>query len=319
MRLKILKYVWLIFFLLYCSGCAFINLPSVFNSISQLKEHTLEGEGKNKILMMDISGTISAKNQRNALGIVKEINPVARTREVLEKARQDKKIKAILLKINSPGGTVTASDIIYHELKTFKKETGIPIVVTMMDLATSGGYYIALAGDKIMAHPTTTTGNIGVLMMKFTVRGLMDKLGVEEVTIKSADKKDILSIFAELTPENQAILQDIIDTLYLRFIDTIAESRPDISRKEIKKIADGRIYSAQQALKLKLIDGIGYIEDSIALAKKEAGLTQAKIITYQRHSQYKNNIYAQSSSGSSTSSFPILENLSPQFWYLWHP
>lgn len=314
-----MKYVWLIFFLLYCSGCAFINLPSVFPSISPLKEYTLEGEGKNKILMVDISGTISAKDQRNALGIVKEINPVARIREVLEKARQDKKIKAILLKINSPGGTVTASDIIYHELKTFKKETGIPIIVTMMDLATSGGYYIALAGDKIMAHPTTTTGNIGVLMMKFSVRGLMDKLGVEEVTIKSADKKDILSIFAELTPENQAILQNIIDTLYLRFIDTIAESRPDIPRGKIKKIADGRIYSAQQALKLKLIDGIGYIEDSIELAKKEAGLTQAKIITYRRPSQYKNNIYAQSSSGSPTSSFPILENLSPQFWYLWHP
>ena len=189
----------------------------------------------------------------------------------------------------------------------------------MMDLATSGGYYIALAGDKIMAHPTTTTGNIGVLMMKFNVRGLMNKIGVEEVTIKSADKKDILSIFAELTPEDQAILQNIINTLYLRFIDIIAESRPEIPREKIERIADGRIYNAQQALELKLIDGIGYLEDSIEMAKKEAGLTQAKIITYQRPFQYKNTIYAQSSSGPLKASFPVLENLSPQFWYVWYP
>ena len=315
---KTLKHIWLIF-LLCCWGCAFVSIPSIFPSISQLKEQTIGGKGRHKILVLDISGTISTKNQTNPLGIVEEINSVARIREELEKARQDKNIKALLLKINSPGGTVTASDIIYHELLSFKKETRLPLIVTMMDLATSGGYYIALAGDKIMAHPTTTTGNIGVLMMKFTVRGLLNKIGVDEVTIKSSDKKDILSIFAELSPENQAILQNIIDTLYLRFIDTIEKSRPTLSREKIKQIADGRIYTAQQALELQLIDGIGYLEDSIELTKKEAGITQAKIITYKRPSQYKPTIYAHSSFSASRPSISILENLSPQFWYLWNP
>ena len=338
---------------LYCSGCAFITVPAFGPSVSELEETTVSGEGKDKILLMDISGEISEEDKSNPLGMTTEVSPVVRVKEELEKAKKDKNIKALLLKIDSPGGTVTASDIIYHELKTFKKETGIPIVISMMDLAASGGYYIAMAGDRIMAHPTTVTGSIGVLTMKFDVQGLMSKIGVGEVTIKSGDKKDFNSIFHTLRPEDQAILQNVIDTFYARFVGIVAESRHGLSREEVKRIADGRVYTAQEALDLKLIDGIGYLEDAINLAKKEAGIVrEAKVITYQRPSQYKSTIYSHSSSASrpltlslaampmATSSLagasllaglkdlPIkdlsagglsMKDLSGQFWYLWTP
>jgi protease-4 len=322
LRQNMIRALWIILFLSYMSGCAFIKVQSLMPSISQLEEQTISGEGDNKILLLDVSGMISEKEQTNALGMVTELGPIARIHEELERARRDEKVKAVLLKINSPGGTVTASDIIYHELKSFKKEKGIPIVVSLMDLATSGGYYIALAGDIITAHPTTITGSIGVLLMKFDVQGLMEKIGVEEVTIKSGDKKNTLSIFHKLRPEDQTILQGIIDALFGRFIDTIAEAREGISRQEIEGMADGRIYSAQQALELKLVDRIGYLEDSIELAKKEAGLDRARIIVYQRPSQYKSTVYAQSSQTAPASyfqPFPVIRNSSPQFWYLWIP
>ncbi len=301
------------------SGCVFVNVHSIFPSPSRLEEKTIGGEGKEKILLMDISGTISDKDETNALGMVTQMNPVARVREELDMALKDEKIKALLLKINSPGGTVTASDIIFHELKTFKEKKNIPIIVSMMDLAASGGYYIAMAADKIIAHPTTITGSIGVIMIKFNIQGLMKKIGIQEVSIKSGAKKDILSIFKQLSEEEQTILQNIIDEFYDRFIEIIADARPALSREKLKKIADGRIYTARQALELKLIDGIGYLDECIELAKKEAGIKQAKIILYQRPSQYRNNIYGKIPKSGYLTDSNFFEGLSPQFYYLWKP
>lgn len=307
--------------LLCCAGCAFVNVPLLSPSLSDFEEQTVLGKGDNKILLLDVSGVISEKDQTNRLGMTTDVSPVARIREELEKAREDRKIKALLLKIDSPGGTVTASDIIYHELQAFKKETGIPVIVSMMDVAASGGYYIAMAADKIIAHPTSITGSIGVLTMKFDIQGLMAKVGVEEVTVKSGDMKDFNSIFHTLRPEDQALLQGIIDALYVRFTTIVAESRPGLSLEEVKKAADGRVYTARQALELKLIDEIGYLEDGIELAKKAAGISQARVIAYQRPSQPKKTIYAHSAAAGSPliSSLGSLENLSCGFWYLWMP
>ncbi|MEW5802309.1 MAG: signal peptide peptidase SppA [bacterium] len=342
----LIAFLLLYYMVVSCSGCAFVSVPAFGPSSFDLEEKTVLGEGKDKVLLMDISGTISEEDETNPLGMTTKINPVARIREELELAKKDKKIKALILKIDSPGGTVTASDIIYHELKTFKEETGIPIFISMMDVAASGGYYIAMAGDKIIAHPTTITGSIGVLTMKFDVQGLMDKIGVEEVTVKSGDMKDFNSIFHTLRPEDQALLQHVIDSLYERFIGIMVESRPGLaalSRENIRQIADGRIYTAQEALDLKLIDGIGYLEDAISLAKKEAGLIRAKVVIYQRFSQHKSTIYSHDSSASSfpltggalaasvltsplsdLKSLPLVKDLSARelsgrFWYLWTP
>ena len=272
----------------YIEGCVSVNIPRV----GPLAEHVIGGKGADKILIMDISGVILDKEEENLIGLKAMPRLTARIREELDKASEDKGVKAVVLRINSPGGTVTTCDIINHELKNFKKKTGKIIVAEFMDIAASGGYYIAAASDKIVAHPTNITGSIGVVAYRINASGLLEKIGISNETIKSGDKKDIGSPLRPMTSEEREILQGIIDSLYNRFLDAVAEGRKEITREELKKIADGRVYTAEQALKIKLIDHIGYLDDAIEVAKSVAGIKDATIITYARPSSYKSNIYA---------------------------
>ncbi len=304
---------------LFCSGCAFVNLP-LTGYVEPLEEKTLTGTGKNKILLIDVSGVITEENKKSLSGFSTEINPVARIKEELEKASRDKRIKALLLRIDSPGGTVTACDIIHQEIMRFKKKNNIYVAASFMNIAASGGYYIATAADSITAHPTTITGSIGVIVTKFNIKGLMDKVGVQEESIKSGDKKDILSPFRGSTPEERKIVQDIIDSLYQKFLAVIEEGRKDISKDKLKRLADGRVFTARQALDARLIDGIGYLDDTIDMVKKQTGLEEARVITYYRPTAYKNNIYSQANiqlfnigGGEFTGYLPV------RFMYLWNP
>ena len=272
----------------YIEGCVSVNIPRV----GPLTEHIIGGKGADKILIMDISGVILDKEEENLIGLKTVTRLTARIREELDKASEDKGVKAVVLRINSPGGTVTTCDIINHELKNFKKKTGKIIVAEFMDIAASGGYYIAAASDRIVAHPTNITGSIGVVAYKINASGLLEKIGISNETIKSGDKKDIGSPLRPMTSEEREILQGIIDSLYNRFLDAVAEGRKEIAREELKRIADGRVYTAEQALKLKLIDHIGYLDDAIEVAKDGAGIKDATIITYARPGSYKSNIYA---------------------------
>ena len=252
---------------------------------------------------------------------------VAQIKEELKKAEGDSSIVGVIVKINSPGGTVTASDIIYHELMQFKKKIGVRIIACLTGLATSGGYYVASAADEIIAHPTTITGGIGVIAMKFNVEGLFAKIGVQEETIKSGDKKDIWSPFRPSTPEEREIIQTIIDQLHERFVKVVLAGRePLLNKEEIERLADGRIFTADQALELKLIDRVGYLDDVVKEMKKSLKLEEAKVITYYRPGSYKGTIY---------SGFPVTsckeinliaingDGINPlsglQFMYLWRP
>jgi len=318
MRKTLPVIVCLIFLLI--EGCA-ISIP-LREPVLPLKEKKVQGKGKYEILIIDISGTITSDKRRALIGPDDEPDsPVARIKEALEKASKDKKIKAVILRINSPGGTVTACDIIYREIVKFKKNKNIFIAACLMDVAASGGYYIANAADTIIAHPTTVTGSIGVIAMKFNFKGLMDKIGIEEESIMSGDKKDIFSYFRAMTEEERKIMQGIIDALYGRFVEAIDEGRKNLTADEIKPLADGRVYTAQQALDNKLIDGIGYLDDVINIAKKATGLADARIVTYHRHTDYKNNIYSQAT----INIFSLGENqlfgeyFPVRFMYLWNP
>src|SRR3990167_2251498 len=142
--------------LFLASGCSLISV-SLVPPVAPLKETTIMGKGKDKILIVDISGIISEEEKRGIAGISGEPDMVARIKEELKMAAKDKRIKAVILRINSPGGTVTASDMIYHEIEQFKGKTGIRVIACIMDLGASGGYYIAVSADKILAHPTTVT------------------------------------------------------------------------------------------------------------------------------------------------------------------
>jgi len=307
--------------LLY-GGCAYVNLALVPEP-GPLSEKVVDGEGDRKILLVDITGIISEEKRRK-LGLREEISMVDEFRESLKKAGRDKKIAGLVIRINSPGGTVTASDILHHEILEYKKKTGVRVVACMMDVAASGGYYVATAADEIVAHPTTITGSIGVIAMKFNVQGLFGKIGVESRAIKSGDMKDMLSPFRPATAEEITVVQTIIDLMNGRFIDVIVEGRKPLPRDTVVKLADGRIYTAGQALDHKLIDRVGYLDSTLDGLKKSLNLDKASVIMYYRPGTYKGTIYSEA--GGNTTVVNILpqdlESLMPkgmQFMYLWAP
>ena len=286
-----LKFAFLMIFLsvLFLNGCAIVTIP-LLPETEEFRERVVEGEGKDKLLLLDVSGVISEEKKRN-LSFREEVSMVDELKEALKKAEKDRNLKGIILRINSPGGTVTASDIIHHELLAYKMRTGQRIMACLMDVGASGAYYVATAADEIVSHPTTITGSIGVVAMKFNVQGLMSKIGVEQETIKSGDKKDIMSPFRASTPEEQKIMQAIIHTLHGRFVDVIVEGRT-LERGKVEKLADGRIYTADQALSAGLIDRIGYLDSTIEGMKKNLGLEKTSVIVYYRPDSYKSTIYS---------------------------
>ena len=306
----------------FLTGCVFnVNL---IPSVEPLEEKLLSGSGDAKILLMDLSGFISTQSESGTL--LTHPSPVSRIKEELTKASKDPDIKTVILRINSPGGTVTASDIIYHELINFKKRTGKKIIANIMDVGASGGYYVAVSADKIIAHPTTITGSIGVIMINLNMEGLLEKIGVSGTAIKSGKNKDMGSPFRSMTDEERSVFQEVIDDLFNRFVTVVAAGRPELNEETVRKIADGRIYTAHQAVDLKLIDEIGYLDEAIEAARKEAGVREARVVTYSRPGSYKSNIY---SLGSETGGMTLnIVNLDlrtllpvgmPQFMYLWTP
>ncbi|MFA5109774.1 MAG: signal peptide peptidase SppA [Desulfobaccales bacterium] len=298
--------VWLGLWLVLAAGCVTVKV-SLFEEPAPLKEKTISGYGRDKILLMDVSGVI-LEGPHRILGLTKGVTSPSRIKEELEKAAKDDRIKAVVVKINSPGGTVSAADVILHELKSFKATKGVPVVVCLQGLAASGGYYIAQAGDTIIAYPTCITGSIGVIAMKFNLRGLMDKVGVDDDVVKSGQWKDFWSPFRPATPQEKEMMQHIIDDFYRSFVDVVAQGRK-LSLKQALKVADGRIYTASQARDLGLVDQLGYLDDALDLARGKAGLeTGAQVITYHRPGSYKPTIY---------SLLPDLDMAGPQFLYLW--
>ncbi len=280
-----------LFFPIFLSGCAIVNVP-LFPSEQALQERVVEGKGNNKILLMDISGFISEEERNTSVGLREGISVVSEVKEALKKAESDDAIRGLILRINSPGGTVTASDIIHHELKLFKEKTGARITACLMDVGASGGYYVATAADEIIAHPTTITGSIGVITLRFNVEGLLSRIGIKEETVKSGDKKDIWSPFRPSTPEERKIMQTIIDSLHQRFIGIVTDGRKSLTRKDVEKLADGRIYTSDQALEAGLIDRVGYLDDAVKRIKQLAGIENASVITYYRPGSYKGSVYS---------------------------
>jgi len=306
MRPKAVNYLALAgILLLLLAGCVTVKV-SLFEEPEPLKEKTISGYGPDKILLLDVSGMI-LEGPHRILGLFKGVTAPSRVKEELEKAAKDKHIKAVVLKINSPGGTVSAADVILHELKSFKAERQVPVVVCLEGLAASGGYYVAQAGDTIMAYPTCITGSIGVIAMKFNFRGLMDKVGVDTDLVKTGAWKDFWSPFRAASPKEKEMMQQIIEEFYRTFVNVVAEGRK-MSLKEVKQVADGRIFTAPQAKDLRLVDKIGYLDEAIKEAQELAGLTAAKVVRYHRPGSYRPTIYSR---------LPELETAGPQFLYLW--
>lgn len=295
-----------------------------------LEESTLIDEGgwsPAKIVLLDVNGLIMNGNKFSLLG--EGENPVSVFVEHLDKAARDPSVRGVVLRINSPGGGVTASDVMYRELLHFKERTGgkRPVVAVMMDVAASGGYYLACAGDEIVAYPTTVTGSIGVIMLSVNFADTMSKLGIEADAIKSGAMKDAGSPFRRMKPEERALYQHLIDEYFEQFFKVVRAGRPRLTEARIRELADGRVYSGQQALENGLIDRLGTLRDGLAAVKQRIGADRVRVVTYHRPLDYKPNIYAREPTGPPQFNVNLLNlqfpsallGLEPQFLYLWSP
>jgi len=321
------KHLWLLLVvgIFVIQGCIAPKIRIFTDSTDPYEEYTLEGTKTPKVLLIQANGTIDVGPSKGMLrdrpGMVPDI--VAQ----LKLAEKDKKIGAVVLKINSPGGTVTASDVLYHEIQSYKEKSGNKVVAVLMGVAASGGYYIALPADRIVAHPTTITGSVGVIFLQPKVEGLMEKIGVGVDVSKSGDQKDMGSPFRASTPEEARLMQELTDRLGQRFADLVIRHR-QITSEALAQVRTARIFLAEEARQLGLVDQIGYVEDAIQSAKTLAGLPDdAKVVTYRRAEFPDDTVYNAVGTTSTTGEPDLIHidlmgsmgELSSGFFYIWPP
>lgn len=233
-----------------------------------------EGTGA-KLALLNLQGVISQSSGSN----IDDYNHEAFLNQI-EDVFMDDEIKGVIIQMNSPGGGVYESDEAYHRLMTLKEKYPKPLVVYMGPQAASGAYYISMAADKIYANYNTLTGSIGVIISTYNYSQLADKIGIKDVTFKSAANKDILNPMRPATEEENAIMQALVDESYNRFVDIVAKGR-NMERSRVLQLADGRIYSGNQAKQLNLVDELGYLETAIAGTAKMAKTTDPQVIIYE--------------------------------------
>ncbi|MBD0408239.1 S49 family peptidase [Bacillus siamensis] len=245
------------------------------------EEVTLDkGSPGSKIAVLEVDGTIEDNGE--SAGLLSSGGYDHRSfLKQIERAKEDKSVKGIVLKINSPGGGVYESAEIHKKLEELKKETKKPIYVSMGSMAASGGYYISTAADKIYASPETLTGSLGVIMESVNYSKLADELGIKFETIKSGAHKDIMSPTRDMTKEERKIMQTMVNDSYEGFVNVISKGR-HMSKADVKKIADGRVYDGRQAKKIGLVDDLGFYDDTISAMKKDhKNMKNASVITYE--------------------------------------
>jgi len=316
-------------FLLFClaslsmAGCIAMDVSSLLG-MNKLEEVTVQkAKGWmtfSKVLIVDVSGMIIEEAGGLFGGVT--CTPMF-MKAVLNKAEEDSSIKAVILRIDSPGGTVGASELIAREVAQFRKRTGVPVHAQINGLGCSGAYYIAAACDKINIQPSAISGSIGVIAMFPKYRCLADKIGFEQVVIKSGKLKDIGSGMRDMTDEERSVLQGMIDEDYQGFLSWIMQHRPQVGDREaLTKIADGRIYTAKQAVEQKLGDRVCFLDETIDGAIAAAGLSDAEVVTYSYSESEDANIYSPSARAASfrlNMNLPQPLNARNGFFYLWMP
>jgi protease-4 len=274
-----------------------------------VEETIVDGDSTNKIVVIRLEGIINGEMSDEL-------------RKQFRAVEEDTEVKAVIVRTITPGGGVAASDQIHHEISRLRSRTGKPVVAFMQTVAASGGYYTSVACDSIIAEPTVITGSIGVIMHHMVLKELLEeKLGVRAVTVKSGEKKDWPSAFEETTEEQKTYLYDkLVLPAYRRFVDLVADGRVDhLTYTEVKKLADGSIYSAQEAMDVHLIDGIGYIEEAISVAEGLASISGGKVVEYKRPFSFANLMRAESRFGFSIDRDSLQELTVPRLEYLWNP
>jgi protease-4 len=307
------------------TGCMSFNSVdlSLGRPFQEYEEKLVENDlsTPDKIAVIDVDGVIHDETEQGLLH--SRESTVVSVLEKLKKAEADPHVKAVILRIDSPGGAITASDILYEEIRAFKARKSVPVVAAFMGVAASGGYYIACACDRIVAHPTTITGSIGVIALHVSLAGLLEKAGVKVVALKSGAHKDTGSIFRDLDDAERQVLQAMIDDMHARFVNVVARGRASsLTESQARELADGRIYTADQAARAKLVDRVGYLKDAVDEAKSLAGLKGAKLVLYTRRPETAENAYS-STNASMSQDLGVTDLarrvLGFRLYYLWEP
>lgn len=293
-----------------------------------LEEPSPEGQ----VLLIDIAGIIAEATPTSALGVSR--SPIDELVRRLDMARDDGQIVGVVLRINSPGGGVGASDTMYREIRRFGEATGKPIVATMGEVAASGGYYIALAADEIVAPPAAITGSIGVIVPTMNVSDGMARIGLSSRAITSGPNKDIANPLEPIDEAHYEILQSLVDEFYEQFVSKVRDRRPSIEPSDLDLYTDGRIVTGVRAVEVGLADSSGGVREAHAAAKRLAGVTNAELVklapsvlnpsTPYASVQYETGLPKRSSPGSIGAILDHLESrrtssLSPGVYYLWLP
>jgi protease-4 len=230
----------------------------------------------------------------------------------------------VVLRVNSPGGTVSAADAIYDMIKRFRERTGKPVVASVQEVAASGAYYACCGCNRIVAQPTSLVGSIGVIFFTFDFSGTMNKIGVRSEAIKSGPLKDMASPFRPMNATDRAVMQGMIDEFYARFVGVVTSNRP-VESRQLKTITDGRVFSGREAKKLGLVDDLGLLADAISSTRKMVHAPDAKVIMYKRSYGYSGSIYAQTDVPTPKANvtqlqLPGMSHFLPAgFYYLWNP
>jgi protease-4 len=281
------------------------------------KYHSLSKVAGNKVAIVSVTGAILGGD-----GFV---------RSQLEQIEEDESVKAIVLRVDSPGGTVSGSDEIHHRLAKLAEKRSLPVVVSMGGIAASGGYYVAMANraadDVIYAEPATLTGSIGVIIPHFDISQALRKYDVRDDSIASGPLKEMLSPTKDRTPElaekERRLLQELVDDMYRRFKEIVKAGRPKLDDAAIDRVATGQIFTARQALEAGLVDRIGFLEDAIERAVELAGLTEttARVVKYTKPKGLLDEVLGGAVPGSRVDLAAIAELTTPRGWYLcsWLP
>jgi protease-4 len=282
------------------------------------------GEGPHpRIALVDVDGILLNQNYGSLYAVGD--NPLASFRDKLDVAARDAQVVAVLLRINSPGGSVTACDVMAEEVRRFKAEARKPVVACLMDLATSGAYLVAAEADRIVAHPTGLTGGLGVLFNHYNLQDAMAQLNVTADPVKSGPRIDMGTVTAPLDDQTRAMIQQMADAYRDHLQGGIRRRRSAMTDRDRQAVADGRVLLASQALERHLIDRLGYVHDAIAEAEHQARVAGAEIVLFHRAGYPAHSLYAITPSPAPLNeaiplSYPGLDRSRlPTFLYLWQP
>lgn len=258
---------------------AFLGAGGLFGSGQERTVKKLYGEGESQIAVFDIAGVLMESSDSSNSFTQSTTTGSRELIELFEDIKNQEEVKAIIIRINSPGGSVTAAEEMYQTIIRYKKELNIPVVISMSDTAASGGYYIALAGDYIYANDTTLTGSIGAIIQTYNIQELADRYGVKNVIVASGRNKDLLNPFKPVDEEQRQLLQTVVDEAYRQFLTRIQESRP-VDSSLLSEVADGRVMSGAQAKSYQLIDQTGSFHDVVTYVRQQIQASDAQVVVF---------------------------------------